>query len=108
MLTILWFILATIGMTNIMVHGKFLDIIYVRPILKKILPSTLYAVFECYECMGFWCGIVCGIALVSYDPLVFILCGFAGSVVAQTYTEVMMWLRSNITFELINEDEEDD
>ena len=38
---------------------------------------------DCYQCAGFWCGIVLGLMLLSYNPLVVFAAGCAGSFLAQ-------------------------
>lgn len=103
MLNFVMFLLATIGLTNILVHGKVLDEI-------KLFGSTLReymytwkfteALFSCYECTGFWAGIVCSFIFFSPTWYFVLACGFIGSVVCQTYTDLIYWLRSLIKFEL--------
>lgn len=99
--TFLWFAVATIGLTNIIVHGKILDIIGLRQWLKENMPSDYFAVFECYECSGFWAGLLCGFFfLPPWHWWMLPMAAFAGSVLAQTYTDVVYWLRSKIEFEV--------
>lgn len=67
-------LLATIGLTHIIVHGKIME----RP--KKILekwPTLLYLA-NCYQCSGFWVGVVCGAisGAAWYEALLY---GGAGS-----------------------------
>lgn len=102
----LLFCLATIGLTNIMVHGKILDVIGLRSWLRNIMKPDHFQVFECYECSGFWSGLICGLFFLSPCHWWMIpVCGFAGGVLAQTYTDAMYWLRSKIEFELPNEEQ---
>ena len=97
----IWFAIATIGLTNIMVHGKILDVIGLRPWLKENMPPEYFAVFECYECSGFWAGLICGLFFLHpHYWWMLPMAGFAGSVLAQTYTDVMYWLRSKIEYEV--------
>lgn len=98
MINFLIFILSTIGLTNIVVHGKILDNLKIRPLLKKILPAGFYELFECYECTGFWAGLIMGYFLVSHDLVLFVPCGFAGSLVSQFYTELVFMIRSKTDF----------
>jgi len=96
----LLFCLATIGLTNIIVHGKILDVIGLRPWLQKHMKPDHFQVFECYECSGFWAGLFCGLFVcLPLQWWMLPLCGFAGSVLASTYTDAMLWLRSKIEFE---------
>lgn len=97
------FILSTIGLTNIVVHGKILDLIGLRAFLKKILNSSLFELFECYECSGFWCGMIMGSILISNDPYYVISCGFSGSLCSQFYSEIVYLIRSKTDF-LVEDD----
>lgn len=92
------FCLSTIGLTNIIVHGKILDNIGLRPFLKNNLHSKIFELFECYECTGFWSGMAMGSVLISSDPFYFIPCGFAGSVLSSFYSELIFLLRSKTDF----------
>lgn len=92
------FCLSTIGLTNILVHGKILDNIGLRPFLKKNLYSGIFELFECYECTGFWSGMIMGAVLISQNPATFIPCGFVGSVLGQFYSELIFLIRSKTDF----------
>jgi len=106
MTELLWFALATIGLTNIMVHGKILDVIGLRPWLREHMRPDYFQVFECYECSGFWAGLICGLFFLSpYHWWLLPICGFAGSAIAQTYTDVLYWLRSKTEFEVSDAEE---
>ena len=99
----LLFCLATIGLTNIMVHGKIMDVIGLRPWLQKNMKPDHFQVFECYECSGFWAGLFCGLFFCFPQWWLMLPCGFAGSVLGQGYTDFMYWFRSKIEFELSEE-----
>jgi hypothetical protein len=103
MISFIIFCLATIGLTNILVHGRILDLIFVFG--RSIRGWMQYfewskSLFECYECTGFWAGLVCGYTLMSQQWFMVLMCGFAGSVIAQGYTDFIFWLRSNISYEV--------
>lgn len=99
--SLIWFAIATIGLTNILVHGKILDVIGLRPWLKEHMNSEWFQVFECYECSGFWAGLICGLFFLSSRYwFMWPMCGFAGSVIAQTYTDCIDLIRSKIGFEI--------
>jgi hypothetical protein len=103
----LLFALATIGLTNILVHGKILDVIKIGS--KNLrgwitTPTLMKEVLGCYECTGFWAGLVVGLFFIWPYWWMLPLYGFAGSVLAQTYTDIMYLLRSKIEFELPEED----
>tara|TARA_Y100000034_G_scaffold129223_1_gene185287 strand:+ start:904 stop:1254 length:351 start_codon:yes stop_codon:yes gene_type:complete len=102
----LLFALATIGLTNILVHGKILDVIKIGNKSLRGWMTTLKFVDEvlgCYECTGFWAGLFVGLFFVWPHWWLLLLYGFAGSVLAQTYTDVMYLLRSKVEFELPEE-----
>lgn len=99
----LFFALATIGLTNIVVHGRILDLIKIRgKSLREWMCNWDWSkqLFECYECSGFWCGLICGMLILSVKWQFVLCCGFAGSVIAQTFTDLLYLLRSNIEFEV--------
>lgn len=97
----LLFIFATIGLTNILVHGKILDLIKIK---NRTIREWMHIkdwskqLFECYECSGFWGGLIVGVFVVSYNPFIFISCGFAGSVLSQFYSEIVYLIRSKTDF----------
>ena len=103
------FALATIGLTNILVHGRILDLIKISG--KSVrewmnTPEFLKEMLGCYECTGFWAGIIVGLFFLHFVPWwLILLYGFAGSVLAQTYTDLMYLLRSKIEFELPEEND---
>jgi hypothetical protein len=107
-MNILLFIFATIGLTNILVHGKILDLIKIR---RKTIREWMHfwdwskQLFECYECTGFWGGLIAGILVISRDPFIFISCGFAGSVLSQFYSEIVYLIRSKTDFVVEDNDE---
>jgi len=79
-MSLLLFILGVIGMTHIVVDGEISE-----PVYKWIaarLP-VVARIMDCYQCAGFWCGLVLGLALLSYRPLVVFAAGCAGSFLAQ-------------------------
>jgi hypothetical protein len=105
MVTLIMFCVATIGLTNILVHGRIMDIIGLRPFARSILKKLdADSMLECYECMGFWSGLLNGLIWWSATtqlwllPLIVLASGWAGSVLSQTYTDLMYILRSKIEF----------
>lgn len=108
MIALIMFLLATIGMTNILVHGKIFDVLQigsksVREWMKT--PAFTSELLDCYECTGFWAGLFCGTLFFWSDWWFILPAGFVGSVVAQTYTDLMYLLRSKIDFEVGDNDE---
>jgi hypothetical protein len=108
MITLIMFLLASIGLTNILVHGSILDHIKVW---GKSARQWMHhwewskALFSCYECTGFWAGLFCGFFFFWGDWWFILPAGFVGSVTAQTYTDLMYLLRSKIDFE-VGDDEQ--
>lgn len=104
-MTIILFMLATIGFTNIVVHGRILDLIGLRSWLKQKLHPDLFELFECYECSGFWCGVLMGVILVSLNPFVFLSCGFAGAFLGHFYSMLTNYIVSKTEFEIPEDNE---
>jgi len=106
-MTILLFMLATIGLTNILVHGRIFDLIKVFKFsVREWMHKWNWSkqIFECYECTGFWSGLICGYLIVSDSCGLILTCGFAGSVISQTFTDLIYLIRSKTEFE-VNHDE---
>ena len=103
MITLILFLLATIGLANILVHGRILDVV-------KIFGRSIRGwmgywdwskqLFDCYECTGFWAGLICGITIMSQEWHMVLMYGFVGSVVAQTFTDFIFWLRGLTQYEV--------
>ncbi len=80
MINFLLFCFATIGMTNIFVDSNLFSPI--RNLIQKYLWTYVSQIFECHQCMGTWCGFICGYILLSTSPLLVLMCGCAGSFLA--------------------------
>lgn len=110
-MNLILFGLATIGLSNILVHGKILDVIkFFGKSIRQWLttPSFMSELLSCYECTGFWSGLIIG--SLFFDPsrwYEIFLYGFAGSVLSQFYSEVIYLLRSKTDF-VLNEENEND
>lgn len=107
--TFLWFALATIGLTNIVVHGKVMEVLKISDkTLREWLNSWSFTkeMTSCYECTGFWAGMICGLFFLDWGFMLIMvpMLGFAGSVLAKTYNELMFYLESNIGFEIKDDD----
>ena len=86
------FCLAVIGLTNILVDPATI----VQPARKRIelwsksklifnaqfFWAWVHKLLSCYQCTGFWSGVICGLILISCNPFVVLACGFAGSFIA--------------------------
>jgi len=78
-MNLILFILAVIGLTHIVVDAKISE-----PAHKWIEARcpVIARIMDCYQCAGFWCGLALG-PVVSWNPLLWLVCGFAGSFLAQ-------------------------
>ena len=79
-MNLILFVLATIGLTNIVVESTIFAPI--RELAKKFLPNYLSKVFDCFQCSGFYSGLICSFIFITHDPLFIVGCGFAGSFLA--------------------------
>jgi len=78
-MNLILFSLSVIGLTHIVVDGEISEPVYEW--LKLRLPVVV-RIMDCYQCSGFWCGLALG-PVVSWSPLLWLVCGFAGSFLAQ-------------------------
>jgi hypothetical protein len=113
MVSLVLFILATIGLTNILVHGKILDDNHLgwRSWMKRQLGSY-QDLLDCYECTGFWAGMLLGfIVLLSewlWAPLLFLIVPFAGSAIGHFYSDISYLIQSKTDFVVSDEHDEPD
>lgn len=98
MVNLILFCLASIGMTNIIVDSRLLESF--REWVKGLVSEKVYEAFECHQCMGTWCGMVCGLILISYNPIIILLCGCAGSFLASYAYLFMEMLLSKTDMEI--------
>jgi len=103
MVMFLLFVFAVIGLTNLMIDSSLLAPL--REFLKKHLPVSVYKVFECYQCMGTWCGFICGVILISHNPLVVLTCGFAGSFLSVLAASYLNYIEARTIVDLGDSDE---
>ncbi len=92
------FALATIGLTNIMIYGKILE--GMRDLLEAFLPPAVYEVLECYQCMGFWTGMLTGYIVLTSNILGVLACGFAGSFLSHFAALIVEYIESNMMIAL--------
>jgi len=111
MYNLLFYALATIGLTNILVHGRIFDLIKIAgKSIREWMQYTSWSkqLFECYECTGFWAGLICGYLILSHQWWIILAGGFAGSVIAQTFTDLIYWLRSKTEFGVDHDETRED
>jgi uncharacterized iron-regulated membrane protein len=79
------FMLASIGMTNIIVESYIFS--GIRDFVKKWFPEKISRVLDCHTCSGFWCGIICGIFCFwpNISVLQIFCCGCAASFLASFF-----------------------
>jgi len=88
---ILLFLVAVIGMTHIVVDSEIME--PVDEWAKSWMPAKLHhGLFECYQCSGFWCGVVLGLMVVSVHPCIVFACGCAGSFLADVSESAFKYL----------------
>ena len=63
--TVFLFAFGCIGITSIIVDGEIFRT--VREYLKKISPNFIGKLLSCYQCSGFWVGIILGSLLFWND-----------------------------------------
>jgi len=90
---ILLFMLGVIGMTHIIVDASIFQ--WLRDFLDTTLPEKISKLIHCYQCTGFWCGLLCGWAAfpgVTWQQI--FLAGCAGSVLANFMAIYMNYLEA--------------
>lgn len=90
-MNLILFILGVIGMTHIIVDSEIM-----APVHKWVEARSkmLGKLMDCYQCSGFWCGVLLGVTLLGRSPLVAFAFGYAGSFLAQLGWLVLDYLES--------------
>jgi len=96
------FVLAVIGMTNIIVDPATIAA-PVRSFIKRKGPKWLDKLVSCYQCCGFWVGLFFSIILISYNPFIVITCGAAGSFIATWGAIYLNYIEANSFVDIDNE-----
>ena len=94
----LLFVLSSVGMTFIIVDSTIMEPVRLR--LKQILPEYIYKVFECYQCSGFWCGIISGLILLTHNIFELALCGCAASFLSVLCANILNYLEINTSVDI--------
>jgi len=94
----LLFACATAGLTHIMVDSAIMAPL--RNLLERLLPAPIFGVFECYQCMGTWCGFLCGYLVFGFDIPTILVSGFAGSFIAMFSADIIARLEASRGSEL--------
>ena len=99
---ILLYIVAVIGFTHIVVDGKIFEPI--RNLANKILPEFISTVLSCYQCSGFWIGLICGWACFpGINPFQIVMAGFGGSFLANFAAILFNYIESRTMISLPDE-----
>lgn len=112
MINFILFCLATIGLASIFVESVIFQPF--RDWLKnsqndskyiKYIKGVLSKIFSCFQCMGFWTGVINGLLLISFNPLVVLCCGFAGSFLSPLSATVVNYLEAQTLFSMKDSNE---
>ena len=108
------FCFAVVGLTNIIVDPATIA----RPIRDRVEKwangdgkcrsfwAWLDKLMSCYQCTGFWVGMLCGAILISWNPLVVIfICGMGGSFIATWGASYLNYLEARSVMTGLEEDE---
>lgn len=93
------FVVGTIGLANVLVHGVVLDDDHLG--LRTWLRGKLggyHDMLDCHECCGFWSGMFMCFVLVSWNPLVVFAAGFVGCGVMHAYLIAANYIESKTDF----------
>lgn len=98
------FLLATIGMSHIIVDGSIMEPFrnLVKYVSEKIKMPKIGEMVECYLCSGTWCGFLMGyIFIVNRREvldlncfMVVFACGCAGGFVSNLAAMVLNWIEA--------------
>jgi len=120
----LLFVLASMGFTNIVVHSYILE--GFREWIRQDCPlaspwsiacktwdwifhggviNALKDIITCYQCAGFWCGLIIGYILISHHILGILACGFAGSYLAETSEIIKEYFVANSLVKITTNEE---
>ena len=100
MTDLILFAVASVGMAAIIVHGSIFAPI--RRVLATLAENYAWTkgwhnLATCMQCTGFWCGLFCGLILVTPTTIVWepiplglflirwLCCGFAGSILSSFF-----------------------
>lgn len=81
MVDFLFFALASIGMTHIVVDSHIMS--FFRKWVKNIFPENISKIVDCYQCSGMWCGFICSLMIFETNIFTVILSGCISSFLAQ-------------------------
>ncbi len=87
------FMVAVIGMTHIVVDSEIME--PVEEWAKDRIPRKIHdALFNCYQCSGYWCGIFLAFLMGEFNPIHLFIYGCAGSFLADFSESVFHYLET--------------
>ena len=101
MVELILFILASIGMTHVVVDGSIFS--WLRNLAIKYLPRKISSIFSCYQCAGMWCGFLLGYFIIDKDIIKVFACGCASSFLSMLAATFLNYLEAQT---IINLDKE--
>lgn len=100
--SLVFFSLAVIGLTNIIVDPATI-MQPIRNFIEKRCHSWINKLVSCYQCSGTWVGFFCGYFIISKDPIIVFLCGMAGSFLATFAATLLTYLEARSIIDAGNE-----
>lgn len=99
------FFFGVIGMTHILVDSTIMEPL--RNWFDKNLPEKVSKLIHCYQCSGFWCGIICGwMAVPDITYFQLFVAGCAGSFLSNFAALWMNVLEAQAVVTLYNNKEQ--
>jgi hypothetical protein len=96
------YFLGVIGMTHIIVDATIFK--PVRDWFDRRLPTQVASLIHCYQCSGFWCGMLCGyFAFPNITWLQIFLAGCAGSFLSNIAAIYLNYLEAQTVISLNDE-----
>lgn len=100
------FVLATIGMTEIITQSDLFQ--YLKDWLidlaekEKVNINWFINALNCSQCVGFWSGITMGLIFISNTFWLTFACGCTGSMIANLYVLLYTFIQSKTSIILEN------
>jgi len=104
----LLFATVTIGLTHIVVDSvimqPFRDWVKAKAKPEEETKNWFWdkvsQAIGCYQCAGFWCGLVAGAIVVSWNPVLMVACGWASSFLALLAAHLLNYLEAKSIIEI--------
>jgi hypothetical protein len=92
------FVFATIGLTHILVDGSLFEPF--RNFVQRFGPKKLYHLISCYQCLGFWVGLLIGYFLLGGGLVYTLAGGFTGSFISNWAAIYLNYLEAQSLIDL--------